>query len=78
MKEKRIEKGFSLNEFAAKLSIAPTHIRDIEMSRNYPPVKRLDDIASLLSLTEEEKAYMLDLAAVTRPKTIVSNLRPLL
>ena len=78
LEEKRKKQGFTLNDFAAKLNISSPYMNDIEKGRNYPPEKRLDEIASLLKLTEEEKTHMLDLAAMTRPKTIISDLRPLL
>ena len=47
---------------------------DIEKGRRYPPEKKLDEIAEKLKLTGDEKAYMLDIAAMTKTKIISSDL----
>jgi transcriptional regulator with XRE-family HTH domain len=66
--------GFTLRGFASELDIAPAYMSDIEKGRRYPPEKKLDEIAAKLKLSEEEKSYMLDLAAMTKAKTVSSDL----
>lgn len=74
IEERRKAQGFTLRGFAAQLDIAPAYMSDIEKGRRYPPDKKLDEIANLLKLTDKDKAYMLDLAALTKAKTVSSDL----
>ncbi|MDO5649998.1 MAG: helix-turn-helix transcriptional regulator [Gallicola sp.] len=66
--------GKTLRGFAAELEIAPAYMSDIEKGRRYPPEKKLDDIARLLALDEQEKNHLLDLAALERENTVSSDL----
>lgn len=74
IEERRKALGLTLRGFAAELDIAPAYMSDIEKGRRYPPDKKLDEIAQILNLQEEEKAHMLDLAALTKTKTVSSDL----
>ena len=74
IEERRKALGLTLRGFAAELDIAPAYMSDIEKGRRYPPDKKLDDIARILKFTDEEKNRMLDLAAMTKTKTVSSDL----
>lgn len=74
IEERRKALGFTLRGFAAKLDIAPAYMSDIEKGRRYPPDKKLDEIAAKLTLSDEAKSHMLDLAALTKTKTVSSDL----
>jgi len=74
IEERRKAKGFTLRGFAAELDIAPAYMSDIEKGRRYPPDKKLDDIARILNLQGDDKDHMLDLAAMTKTKTVSSDL----
>ena len=64
IKAKRIEKGYSLRGFADKVEIAPAYMSDIEKrKRNAPTSEILERMSNVLSLQEEERNEMLDLAA---------------
>ena len=74
IEERRKALGFTLRGFAAELEIAPAYMSDIEKGRRYPPDKKLDDIARLLNLHGADKDRLLDLAAMTKVKTVSSDL----
>ena len=60
LQKKRLE-----NEIT--LGITAPYLTDIEKDRRNPPeIQKLDKIAEILSLTEEEKAVMFDLAGKQR------------
>lgn len=64
---KREEKKITLREMARLLKITPPYLSDIEKDRRNPPDKeKLDSIALILSLSEEECSYMYDLAGKKR------------
>jgi transcriptional regulator with XRE-family HTH domain len=64
---KREEKKITLREMARLLKITPPYLSDIEKDRrNSPDKDRLDEIAAILSLSEEECRYMYDLAGKKR------------
>ncbi len=68
--QKRIEKKYTMREFAAKLSISAPYLADIEHGHRNPPDKdKLDEIASVLELSKEETEEMLDLAGEKRGET---------
>ncbi|SKA84351.1 Helix-turn-helix [Caloramator quimbayensis] len=65
--KKREEKEITLREMAKKLDITPPYLSDIEKDRRNPPEKsKLDLIAQILNLSEDEKRYMYDLAGKKR------------
>jgi len=74
IEERRKALGFTLRGFAAELEIAPAYMSDIEKGRRYPPEKKMDEIARILKLNDTEKTDMLDLAAMTKTKTVSSDL----
>lgn len=74
IEKRRKSLGITLRGLAAELEIAPAYMSDIEKGRRYPPEKKLDDIAVILKFNEKEKNHMLDLAALTKEKTVSSDL----
>ena len=72
---KRKERGITLRGLAAELDIAPTYMSDMGKGRRYPPNKeKLQEIARILNLSEEDKNYMFDLAAMAKENTVSSDL----
>jgi transcriptional regulator with XRE-family HTH domain len=64
---KRKDKSLSIRKLAELLKITPAYLSDIEKDRRYAPDKeKLDGIARLLSITEEEKNIMFDLAGKSK------------
>lgn len=74
IEERRKALDITLRGFAAELDIAPAYMSDIEKGRRYPPDKKLDDIARILKLEGKDKDKLLDLAALTRVKTVSHDL----
>lgn len=65
--KKREEKKITLREMARLLKITPPYLSDIEKERRNPPDKdNLDELANILSLSEDECRYMYDLAGKKR------------
>ena len=64
LSKKRLEKGYSLRKFAEKMDITASYLSDIEKSRRNPisNLEKLNEIAECLSLSEEERELLLDLA----------------
>lgn len=54
IKEMRLQKGFSQQEFAEKLSISITHLNKIERGNREPSLKLAVRMASLLECRIEE------------------------
>ena len=69
---KRKEKGITLRAMADLLKIAPSYLSDIEKNRRSAPEKKLDDIARILGLTEQDKYLMHDLAGKSKAKETVA------
>ena len=64
---KREEKKITLREMARLLNITAPYLSDIEKERRNPPDKdKLDELANILSLSEDECRYMYDLAGKKR------------
>lgn len=64
---KRKEKDLSIRKLAELLKITPAYLSDIEKGRRYAPDKeRLENIAKILLLTEDEINIMFDLAGETK------------
>ena len=75
VREKREEKKINLRKLAEILEIAPAYMSDIEKSRRYPPDKeKIEKIAATLELTEEEKNYLFDLAALAKDNAVSPDL----
>ena len=72
--KKREEKKITLREMAKLLKITPPYLSDIEKNRrNSPEREKLDEIAAILSLSDDECRYMYDLAGKKR-KTVSPDL----
>ncbi len=75
IEKKRKEKSITLRGLASMLSIAPAYMSDIEKGHRYPPDKeKLEAIAEVLELSEEEKDDMYDLAAGEKENTVSLDL----
>lgn len=65
----------TLRGFATDLEIAPAYMSDIEKGHRYPPDKdKLEKMAELLNLSEEEKNKMYDLAAGEKDNSVSPDL----
>ena len=65
----------TLRGFATELEIAPAYMSDIEKGHRYPPDKdKLEKMAELLNLSEEEKNKMYDLAAGEKDNSVSPDL----
>ena len=72
---KRKQLEITLRGLAANLGIAPAYMSDIEKDRRYPPDKeKLDAIAQILRMTDDEKNLMFDLAANAKKHTVSPDL----
>ena len=75
IEKKRKGKNITLRGLASMLSIAPAYMSDIEKGHRYPPDKeKLDAMAEILELSEEEKNNMYDLAAGEKENTVSPDL----
>ena len=64
---KRLEKGISLRKMAELLEFSAPYWSDVEKNRKNPPnLEKLERIASILHMSEEDKRQMLDLAGSDR------------
>lgn len=67
LQKKRLENEITLRKMAKLIGITAPYLTDIEKDRRNPPeIQKLDKTAEILSLTEEEKAVMFDLAGKQR------------
>lgn len=65
--EKRKAKDISLRKMAELLDLSPAYWSDIEKGRRNPPnINKLEEIAKLLSLSQEETDMMIDMASEDR------------
>ena len=72
---KRKAMNKTLRGLAADLDIAPAYMSDIEKGHRYPPDKdKLEKMAELLNLSEEEKNKMFDLAAGEKDNSVSPDL----
>ena len=56
LQKKRLENEITLRKMAELIGIPAPYLTDIEKDRRNPPeIQKLDKIAEILSLTEEEK-----------------------
>lgn len=75
VRERREAKQINLRKLAQILDIAPAYMSDIEKSRRYPPDReKIEIIANTLELTEEEKNYLFDVAALAKANTVSPDL----
>ena len=74
LKEKRLQKGMSLRELAAKVGIAHTYLMNIENGNKPPPSdKILVQLEKSLLLDEESKILFYDIAAQVKEMCNNSN-----
>ena len=81
LEQKRKQKGMTMRKFAELIPMSAPYLSDIEKNRrNPPPIDKLNRIAEVLCLTDEEKIEMLNLAGSGRdevapdlPEYIKSN-----
>lgn len=67
LQKKREERQITLRGMAEKLKMSAPYLSDIEKGRRNPPeMDKLQLIAQILGLTDEENAIMLDLAGKMR------------
>lgn len=67
--------GKTLRGLAAELGIAPAFMSDIEKGHRYPPAReKLEELAKLLQLSQEDTDKMFDLAAGERQNGISPDL----
>lgn len=66
LREIRLSHNVPLRRMANQIGIAPGYLSDIEKGRRNPPPGRLERIASVLRMTQEEKEKMYDLAGNAR------------
>ncbi|HEX3038640.1 MAG TPA: helix-turn-helix transcriptional regulator [Oscillospiraceae bacterium] len=65
--QKREEKEITLRKMAELLDISAPYLSDVEKDRRNPfDIDKLELVANILILSEEEKAVMLDLAGKKR------------
>ena len=75
IEKKRKAKNITLRGFAAELEIAPAYMSDIEKGHRYPPDKdKLEKMAEILELSDEEKNDMFDLAAGEKDNSVSPDL----
>ena len=75
IKEKRLKKEINLRKLAEMLDVAPAYISDIEKGkRNSPAQDKMEKLVEILSLTEEEKNEMYDLAAKDRENAVAPDI----
>ena len=64
---KRVAHGISLRKMAQILDVSAPFWSDVEKDRKLPPkLDKLEQLASILHLTDEDKTLMLDLAGKQR------------
>lgn len=67
LSQKRKEKGLTLRSIADKINLSASYISDIEKGRRNPPeINLLENLAEILSLTDEEKILFFDMAGEAR------------
>ena len=65
--EKRLERSLSLRKFAEMIDLSAPFWTEVEKGRKNPPkLEKLETIATVLGLSEEEKTEMFDLAGKDR------------
>ena len=71
LQSKREERNITLREMSRKLSVSAPFLSDVEKGRTAPLTKeRLEKVAQILDLTEEERNEMYDI--VGKQKNIVA------
>jgi len=72
--QKREEHDHTLRGFARMLGISAVYLSNLEKDRRHDPADEIvDKIASLLFMSKDEKAHMLDLLAKAKKKPSVAS-----
>lgn len=66
IRDKREALGKSLRSVAAEIEMAPAYLSDIEKGNRWPPVKYLEKLAEVLTITGDELSVYYDLAGEIR------------
>lgn len=66
VRERRELMGKTVRGFAKELDITPAYLSDIEKGNRYAPKAKLEDMARLLDVPEDQKQSFMDLASLTR------------
>ena len=67
LQKKRIGRQITLRKMAEMIGITAPYLTDIEKDRRNPPeMEKLETISNILSLSDEEKTTMFDLAGKRR------------
>jgi transcriptional regulator with XRE-family HTH domain len=75
IEKKRKAKNMTLRGLAAELEIAPAYMSDIEKGHRYPPDKeKLEALARILDLSDQERNEMFDMAAGEKENTVSPDL----
>ena len=75
IEQKRKESNLTLRGLAAELEIAPAYMSDIEKGHRYPPDKeKLELMADILKLSEDDKNHMFDLATGEKDNSVSPDL----
>ena len=75
IRNKRLEKNFSVSEFAELIEVSHPYISNIENNKlkTPPSNETLMKIADVLSMSEEERSNLLELAALERTPDIIKQ-----
>lgn len=75
VRDKRIENNITLRKLAGELDIVPAYMSDIENGHRYPPAKdKIEKIAEVLHLSQEETNLLFDLAAGNKKNAVSPDL----
>lgn len=74
IEERRKKLGYTLRGLAGELDIAPAYLSDIEKGRRNPSDEKLKSIIETLKFNDEDKFYILDLAARAKENTVSADL----
>lgn len=75
VRQKRMEKEYSLRGLSAKLELSPVYMSNIETDRRPAPTREhLDKLALLLALDKKECELLYDLAAKSKEQTVSADL----
>lgn len=62
VRNRRLELGISVRDFAESLGLSPAYISDIERGNRMAPVEHLEQIATILKLEEGDMEFFIDLS----------------
>ena len=75
VRQKRMAQGISLRELAARLSLSPVYMSNIETDRKPAPTQEnLDKLAEELHLSKADRELFLDLAAASQKMKVPADL----